>query len=223
MRQPGASASARNDATGTIYNLAGITVLVLLLAVGAAYLVDRLARASQAPHPGLDDGEAVTQMLSGRELTIPQSWFRFGEQLRDGFTSQIDLRVELLADDGVTLLPVNVALMPRSRARTSASLLDAVYLHAFAEETLSGVPGLVGKPLIGNPILPETVWYDAIAPNPFVAKCIEGVGEAPAQCVRTVYLPSGIAATYAFDANALPSWRVMDKQMQVWLEKIGAW
>lgn len=219
-----APATGTNAPHGMAYNLAGIAVLVLLLAVGVAYLVDELGRLDRAPTPALSDGQPISQTISGRELAIPATWFRFGEQLSVGFTDQIDLRMMLTGHDG-TALPVDVTLLPRSRARTSASLLDGVYLHQFSDETLSGVMGLVGKPMRPqNGYAGEVVWYDPLSPNPFVAKCLEfepakGVG----QCLRTVYLPSGIAATYAFDATVLQSWRLFDAGMEQWLTRIGAY
>ncbi|HLV83770.1 MAG TPA: hypothetical protein VKY62_08340, partial [Devosia sp.] len=158
-----------------------------------------------------------------RELAIPTSWFRYGEQLRDGFTNQIDLQVMLTASDG-SALPVNVTLLPRSRVRTSASLLDRVYVHQFTGATLGGVAGLVGKPMRDeNGYAGESVWYDALSPNPFVAKCLAAAdGAGSEQCVRTVYLPSGMAVVYAFDATALQSWRQFDGEMAQWLSRIGA-
>lgn len=218
---PGAPASAPSPLA---YNLAGITVLVLLLAIGAAYLLDALSERGEALSPEPAETERVIQTLSGRELSIPPSLFRHGEQIRDGFTSQIDLRIGFTTDDG-TVLPVDIALMPRSGARSSASLLDRVYLHQFTEEALAGVPGLVGKPLKpGEGYEGESVWYDALSANPFVAKCMAPVVEGQgAQCVRTVYLPSGIAAMYTFDATILQSWRRFDTEMERRLAPIGAW
>jgi hypothetical protein len=222
--QPAPAAGAQGGPS-LAYNLAGIGVLVLLLAVGTAYLIDELGRGHQPAPPALADPDPITQTLSGRELSIPSSWFRYGEQIRNGFTSQIDLRLLFAPETGERALPVDVTLLPRSRARTSASLLDSVYLHQFGEDTLGGVAGLVGKPMLaGNGYSGESVWYDAIAPNPFVAKCLEPAApDRAAQCVRTVYLPSGIAAVYTFDAALLPSWRLFDGEMERWLAPIGAW
>lgn len=204
------------------FNLAGIAVLVLLLAVGAAYLVDELSRSSGGPTPTLDDGDLITQTISGRELHIPTNWFRYGEQIRDGFTNQIDLSIRPEARD----TPVQVTLLPRSRARASSALLDAVYVHQFGDGTLSGVPGLVGKPLTGKDNASfdgESVWYDALSATPFVAKCAAAIQpDGPAQCLRTVYLASGIAAIYAFDASHLQNWRSFDADLSAWLKKIGA-
>lgn len=206
------------------YNLAGIAALVLLAAVGLAYGLDQISRASHPSLPALEDGDPITQTIAGKELAIPSRWFRYGEQVRDGFTSQIDLRVMFAANPDAAPMPIDVTLLPPSRARTSASLLDAVYLHQFGAETLIGVPGLVGKPMLnGSGYADESVWYDAISATPFVAKCASGIGERPAQCVRTVYLPSGIAAVYTFDTAALQSWQAFDEGMQQWLGAIGAW
>jgi hypothetical protein len=225
MSSQSAPAHRHSGHPSLAYNLAGIALLVLLLAVGAAYLVDELGRASRTPAPSLDDADPILQTISGRELSIPTAWFRYGEQIRNGFTSQIDLRILYLPEGAESATPVDITLLPRSRARASARLLDGVYVHQFSEQTLGGVPGLVGKPMLAsNGYAGESVWYDALSPNPFVAKCVDPVAaDGVAQCVRTVYLPSGIAAVYTFDATALQSWRQFDTEMERWLGHIGAW
>lgn len=225
MSTQSAPAEAPRAGHALAYNLAGIAALVLLLAVGAAYLIDELGRVARTPVPAIEDGNPIVQTISGRELSIPTAWFRYGEQVRDGFTNQIDLRVMFAPPGGDVAIPVDVTLLPRSRARTSSSLLDGVYLHQFGNETLEGVPGLVGKPMRdSNGYSGESVWYDAISANPFVAKCLKAVeADGASQCVRTVYLPSGIAAIYAFDATILQSWRQFDAEMERWLTSIGAW
>ncbi|MEO5806773.1 hypothetical protein [Devosia sp.] len=206
------------------YNLAGIAILVLLLAVGAAYLVDGLERADKVPPPNQADMHKISVTISGQELAIPASWFRYEGQMQEGFSSQIDLRMTLKSRDGATSFPIDVTLVPRSRARPSSVLLDGVYLHQFDKAVVSGVPGLVGKPLLANAgFSGETVWYDALSPNPFVAKCLAPVEKKlDGRCLRTVYLESGIAAIYSFDAKALVSWQSFDTQMQKWLAEIGA-
>ena len=225
MSSQSAPAHRHSGAPSLAYNLAGSAVLVLLLAVGAAYLVDELGRTSRAPAPSLDDADPILQTISGRELSIPSTWFRYGEQIRNGFTNQIDLRILYSPEGAEAAMPVDITLLPRSRARASAALLDRVYVHQFGEDTLGGVSGLVGKPMLAsNGYADESVWYDALSPNPFVAKCVEPVApEGAAQCVRTAYLPSGIAAVYTFDATILQSWRQFDTEMERWLGHIGAW
>lgn len=216
-------APSRQASGSLAYNLAGIAAIVLLAAVGAAYFVDGLGRTARTPLPALDDADPVEITIAGTELTIPKAWFRNGGQIQPGFSSEVDLRVML--ELGGTPTPVDVTLLPRSRARPAAALLDGVYLHQFGEETLEGIAGLVGKPLIDTDGFGgESVWYDPLSANPFVAKCLAPIApDAEQQCLRTVYLPSGIAAAYAFSAAALPNWRQFDEEMGKWLGRIGAW
>lgn len=225
MGSKSAPTTASRARPSLAYNLASIAVLALLLAVGAGYLVDELGRRDAVPAPSLADSDPILQTISGRELSIPRAWFRYGEQIRNGFTNQIDLRIAFALDGAKPTQSVDITLLPRSRARTSASLLDRVYLHQFADDTLQGVAGLVGKPMLQqNGYADEQVWYDALSSNPFVAKCQAPVAaDISTQCVRTVYLPSGIAAIYTFDAALLQSWRDFDPEIQRWLETIGAW
>lgn len=224
MSSQSAPATAGQAPNGLAFNMASIAVLVMLLAVGAAYLIDEIGRLARTPAPALDDGNPVSQTISGRELAIPTAWFRFGEQIRTGFTNQIDLQVMLPSADG-RARPVDVTLLPRSRVRSSAALLDRVYLHQFTAETRGGVAGLIGKPMRDeNGYAGETTWYDPLSADPFVAKCQEAVEAGGLQqCVRTVYLPSGIAAVYTFDATVLQSWRRFDADMAQWLNRIGAY
>jgi len=204
------------------YNLAGIAAIVLLAAIGAAYMVDGLGRSAHVPLPTLADGDVVDITIAGAELAIPAAWFRQGEEAKPGFSREAVLG--LMPELGGGAVPVEVTLLPRSRARASAALLDTVYLHQFGDETLESIAGLVGKPLIdGDGGTGDTVWYDPLGANPFVAKCLAPLMPgAEAQCLRTVHLDNGIAAAYAFSASALPLWRQFDGAMEQWLSRIGA-
>lgn len=216
--------SPASDRGSLSYNLAGISIIVLLLAVGMAYVIDRAGRNSAPPVPALGDTNPVVQTIGGRELTIPTSWFRYGEQLKDGFASQADLRFMLPIGENGAALPVDVTLQSRSRARSSGALLDSVYLHQFEDGIVDGVPGLVGKRLkTSEGYAAETVWYDPLSPAPFVAKCADSVTpENPARCLRTIHLRTGLAAVLSFDATALTGWRSFDEELALWLGQIGA-
>ncbi len=214
-----------HDGRGQLaYNLAGIAVLVLLAAVGVAYAIDQAGRTSRPSPPRLTDDNPVTQTVAGQELSIPTKWFRFGETIKPGFASQVDLAFALELEGLQAPVGVDVTLLPRSGARASGALLDAVYLHQFADETMGGVPGLVGKPLIASEgYAGETVWYDPLSPAPFVAKCSAAPESSrPGRCLRTIHLPNGLAAVLSFDADALPAWRHFDEQLALWLGRIGA-
>lgn len=210
---------------GTIgFNLIAISVIVALLGIGIAYAIDAAGRGARVQAHRLDTETTLTRTLGGRDLEIPLSWFRYEEQRVEGFAKQIDLRFELpLGVDG-TQQPVDVTLLPRSRARPSAALLDGVYLHQFLPEQLNGPPGLVGKPLRADEgYADETVWYDALSAAPFVAKCSKPIApKGIGQCLRTVYLGPGIAAVYAFPEAVLLHWRDFDALLTARLGQIGA-
>jgi hypothetical protein len=206
------------------FNLAAIAVLLALVGIGVAYLIDAAGRSARTQAHRLDTETTLTRTLGGRDLEIPLSWFRYEEQRIEGFAKQIDLRFELpFGVDGHSE-PVDVTLLPRSRARPSAALLDGVYLHQFAPEQVSGPPGLVGKPLRPDGgYADEVVWYDPLSAEPFVAKCSKPIASAAAgQCLRTVYLGPGVAAVYAFPEPALQHWRDFDAELTARLGQIGA-
>lgn len=206
-------------------NLLTIAAVVALLAVGAAYAIDAAGKATRADTHRLDQQTTLARTLGGHELKIPLAWFRYEEQRVEGFAKQIDLTLELPLGDHGAVAPVEVTLLPRSRVRPSAALLDGVYLHQFEDGQVPGGPvGLVGKPLkAGEGYEGEVVWYDALAADPFVAKCSKAVAVAAAgQCLRTVYLGPGLAAVYAFAEPVLGNWRAFDTEMGKRLRAIGA-
>ncbi|MBJ3784054.1 hypothetical protein [Devosia sediminis] len=207
-----------------VYNLAGIAVLVLLVAVGAAYMVDRATRSARPALPQLSDADRVTQTVAGRDLSIPANWFRFGEDIKPGFASQVDLSFQLALDPLEPPVPVDVTLLSRTGARASSTLLDGVYLHQFVDGTVGGIPGLVGKPLVATEgYAGETVWYDPLSPAPFVAKCAAAPQETRKdKCLRTIHLANGLAVVLGFDAEALAHWKRFDEELALWLGQIGA-
>lgn len=200
------------------FNLMAIGLAVALGGLGLAYLIDGLRQG------GAGAEDTVTRTLGSRDLTIPSAWIRGEVEPAGGFAKEVDFTVTLpLGPDGAGR-EVNVALVPRSQVRPSASLLDGVYLHQFMPEQLNGPPGLVGKPLMAREGYEnETVWYDALSPAPFVAKCLASLADGVAgQCLRTVYLETGIAAVYSFGDDMLPNWRRFDAAMHPILKQIGA-
>lgn len=204
------------------FNLAAIIVIVAAGALAVAYGIDGLGRARAGSHP--TEQSHYIRNIAGHTLTIPAPWLRFGDRDEPGFVSQVDLRLSLPLGPKSNSVDVDVTLVPKSRARSSASLLDGVYLHQFMPNEVSGAAGLVGKPLYPRDGFEgETVWYDPLSGDPFVAKCIDPVQtKGPAQCLRTVLLPSGIGAIYSFSADALPSWRQFDAAIAEPLKAIGA-
>lgn len=207
-----------------MYNLLAIALVMITGGVALAYGIDALGRQGHRPTELDDSGAVVTRTMAGRDLSIPISWFRYHEEQVEGFASEIELALDLPLGRGSALETIDITLVPRSRARPSASLLDGVYLHQFDAIDVAGAPGLIGKPLVGSAgFEDETVWYDPISADPFVAKCIDPLAPREAgRCLRTVVLPNGIAVIYSFSAEALASWRSFDAVAAPWLQRIGA-
>lgn len=204
------------------FNLGAIMAVITLLGLGAAYLLVGVLHPRAAN--GEDPAERVVVSLTGRDLTVPAVWLEPGQDLsQQSLAKELHLRLRLAnAKPGADV--VEVTILQRSRVRTSASLLDSVYLHQFQDVEVPGPPGLVGKPLRAEAGYGgETVWYDPIGSDPFVAKCAPlGAGRTEIQCLRTVNLGTGLAAVYAFSSQVLPRWRSLDGELAPMLRAIGA-
>jgi hypothetical protein len=204
------------------FNLAVIAVGVAVAGLALAYGIDAMGRSARVPAPLPGN---VTQMLGSTQLNVPAAWFATAElPPSGGFAKQLDLALNLPLGPGGALRKVGVTLTQRSRVRPSATLLDGVYLHQFMAQQLSGPVGLVGKPLSATDgYAGETVWYDPLASSPFVAKCDAPVADSQSgQCLRSVYLGSGIAAIYSFPDDVLGNWKRFDAEMHPLLTEIGA-
>lgn len=214
-----AAASAKHDGHPLGFNLGLIALVVGMAGLALAYGIDAAGRSGRAALPG-----NVERTLGGTRLDIPVAWLREDGERSEGFSKQIELTLSLPLGERAAPRQVHVTLLPRSRVRPSASLLDGVYLHQFMPEQLNGPPGLIGKPLQPREGFEhETVWYDALSSAPFVAKCIDPITEgAQGQCLRTVYLGPGIAAVYSFDQDVLLNWRQFDTIVEAPLRQIGA-
>lgn len=217
-----ATSSAARDRHSVGLNLATILALVAVGAVALAYAIDAAGR--NATSRGTDADAPLTRTIGGKDLEIPVAWFRYSEQRVEGFAKQIDLQLMLPLGAEATAVPIEVTLMPSSRVRPSSRLLDGVYLHQFqATERDDGPVGLVGKPLKGaEGYSGETVWYDPLSADPFVAKCAAPVAEGTSpRCLRAVHLGPGLAAVYVFSEDVLVNWKRFDPEMRAALARIG--
>jgi hypothetical protein len=222
METSGGAVAGKAASHSIGFNLAVIAVGVAIAGLGLAYGIDAIGRSAHAPAPLPG---SVSQMLGSTQLNVPTAWFASAEvPPGGGFAKQIDLSLNLPLGPDSALRQVDVTLTQRSRVRPSATLLDGVYLHQFMAQQLTGPVGLVGKPLsAADGYAGETVWYDPLASSPFVAKCDAPVAaDQPGQCLRSVYLGSGIAAIYSFPDDVLGNWRRFDAEMHPLLTEIGA-
>ncbi len=216
---PASLALPRREAAALGYNLVLLLLIALTLALGAAFWFDRAMNADSPDRPG----RMLVRNVSGVDLTIPSAWMRNASGSSLGFNSEVNLRLTLVPE-GVAPFELGLDIVPRSRARPSAVLLDTVYVHQFAPETLAGPAGLVGKPLRpGSGLAGESVWYDPLAAEPFVARCLPALGaDEPDRCLRTIALPRGLSAVLSFPAPALGAWRGFDAALDETLRRIGA-
>lgn len=216
-----AGAPRRQGNTGaTLYALAVIALIVALLGLGGTYAAGAwLDAAREKPaNPALAATHIIT--IGAQHYIVPAALISDPIQRRDGFSDRLDMALALpLAPNGA-LTPLDVTIMPRGRVRTSAGLLDSVYLHQFAHAQLQGPPGLVGKPLDNDAgTSGETVWYDPLSAMPFVAKCATPVamGSVQKTCIRTVQLSDRNTAVFAFEPTVLYNWRAFDGVVEGWL------
>lgn len=221
---PRNAASARRPADTLSYNLGAIALAVALGAIGLAYAIDGAARQMMQPAMHGEASGVLNRVVAGRELSIPAAWFRYEEKGSEGFSRQVDLSLTLPLGAEGNPVPVEVSLSPRSAVRPSSGLLDGVYLHMFQPQQIAGPPGLIGKPLRDmDGYSGETVWYDPLSAEPFVAKCLDPVAPgAASRCLRAVHLKDGLAAVYGFDASLLWAWREFDAEIAQKLRFINA-
>lgn len=204
------------------FNIAIITLILFIIGIGLAYLIDNESK-KQPGMPSLENtGSYLDTIIGGQKLSIPSNWFRFTDQYHDEFSKQIYLNFTLALGKNNSLVQVNVALMPTRANLPSAILLDSVYLRQFQNEQLSGVNGLIGKPLKPSEGFDkETIWYDPLSANPFVAKCIASIAGLKSQkCIRTIPLSRQVSATYMFDIELLENWKRFDSEAAKWFDKI---
>jgi hypothetical protein len=203
------------------YNLGVIALTVTMAGLALAYGVSIFARSAGA---GPSAGAAVARTLLGKQLSIPAAWLDDPHGPTEGFASRVDLTLKLPLGIAGAIVPVGIMLVPLSQVQPSVAMLDGVYLHEFTQGELTGPPGLIGKPLSASEgYAGETVWYDPLSPNPFVAKCDTVIGvSGPAHCLRSVALKNGIAAVFSFDASVLGQWKAFDPALQGVLQQFGA-
>lgn len=205
-------------------NLLVLCLIVTFATIGAAYFIDFSVRQLETQKDGLDTEFRLEKIVAGQKLSVPQSWLTYPDQTNEGFVERLDLTLPVEFSQVMAANTVNVTFFPRSRLKLSANLLDSVYLHSFTQTRPKGPSGLIGKGLAQEAgYRGETVWFDPISANPFVAKCDSSeTAISTPKCLRTVELSSGIGMTMVFDANFLALWREIDPTINDALQILGA-
>lgn len=211
------TSGADDQLNSVLYTIAVMTMTAALIGLGLAYVLKGYfsQSSSKEARPPLTATHSVT--IGPQRYAIPASLMTDPSQRHDGFAERIDMTLALPIGPGGKLSETDITLMPRGRARPSSVLLDSVYLHQFGSGQVSGVPGLVGKPLDTDAgTQGEIVWYDPLGAAPFTAKCM-----APVQpdldtrtCLRIFALSDRNTAIVSFEASALADWRAFDSTVE---------
>ncbi len=212
-----------NSSRDLTFNLITIALGLIFAGLALAYYIDTLEQ-SETKLPSLNDNEAlITKIISGQQLQIPATWFKYLKKNQTEFVDSIELVFVLPIISNKPNMVIQVTLAQKRLNIPSAQLLDDVYLHQFSPNQINSPKGLIGKPLktmVGN--IEENVFYDPLSANPFVAKCMDRiVKDASKRCVRTVQISAQLSATYSFEYEALLGWRNFDMEAQKWLDKIA--
>ena len=207
----------------SLFNLAALALVLLLAGIGLAYWLNSAKSLSSLPLKSVFSEPFVSKALGSTELKIPQQWFSDPENINlDADFVDLKLIVQFTTEAKPT--PIRLHLAISQNTRPSSRLLDSVYALRFKSDEIRGVRGLVGKPLKPEDGFEnETVWYDPISTDPFVAKCLDlGADSAPPLCIRTVQISPSLILTYQFYADQLVHWQKFDTIMEPFLAQIGA-
>ncbi|WP_424983063.1 hypothetical protein [Maritalea sp. S77] len=149
------------------------------------------------------------------EIYVPENWMVTELDDAQHAVEGLQLLIPVQLDSEVA--EINVDLVQASRTTPSAFLLDALYIHRFSSDPAKYQYGLVGRQLKdGDGYKDESVWYDPLRPQPFVAKCVKPLAdeiEAP-NCLETKLVTKRVAAVIKFPEQVLPQWKAFDAQMR---------
>lgn len=206
-----------------MFNLAAIALILIMLGLGIAYWLNAYARPQPQQTTSTFASPTVSKILAETELQIPQNWQNPQTRLNDKIIQFLDLKLFVRFTPGAELTPINLHLAPSRNGEPSSHMLDTVYSLRFTPRQAAGPMGLIGKPLKAEEGFEnETVWYDPLSANPFVAKCISlGTEKPTATCLRTVQISPKMLVTYQFSADQLQYWREFDGVMEPLLTQIG--
>ncbi len=204
------------------FNLIAITFIIAAIGLAIAYFIDNYTKKTPNLPSLYETSPKLNKIIAGQKLAIPSSWFRFSDQRHEEFSKQIDLHFTLNLGKNNAPMEVYLTISPIREALPSSVLLDSVYIRQFKSEQLKGINGLIGKPLKPSKGYGlETIWYDPININPFVAKCLKPIaGQSEQKCIRTISISNKISATFMFNFELLDNWKNFDSEAYKWFEKI---
>jgi len=187
-------------------NVLILCIILSLLGLSVVYTLDFLEKNS--PQQANSSQETIEFTIAASKLRAPKSWIESNFDEEQNILNLLQLRLELQIDG--KLVAVNATLLPAARAAPSAYLLDSLYIHNFAPGRSEQMYGLVAKKLRNEAgFEDETIWYDALSANPFVAKCLDEKVEVrnAKPCITTILVNKRVSALIQFEKSVLPHWR----------------
>jgi len=205
------------------FNLAALALILAMTGIGIAYWLNDYTPTVIENVPSVYEPPLVVKTLNNSTMQIPDSWLNILTQNIQENVQTIDLVLKISIAEQEEPTPFNLRISEAIRAEPSTNLLDSVYVLRFSQEQIGGINGLVGKPLRAEDgYNSETIWYEPISDNPFVAKCIDLEASGTAlNCLRTIRLNSQLSATYQFAQNQLEYWHMMDDAILPLMAQIG--
>ena len=205
------------------FNLVSIALILFMAGLGVAYWLNDYVPENSESLPSVYAPPLIAKELAGSSMQIPKSWLNPLTQNTRKEVQVIDLSLLISITNQEKPSPFNLRISKISQAQPSAYLLNDAYVPRFSEKQINDIKGLVGKPLKAEDgYAGETVWYEPVSANPFVAKCIDLQGNSTAlNCLRTIRLNSKLSLTYQFSQNNLEYWQKIDKVITPLMKQIG--
>jgi len=202
-------------------NLFAMMVILALAGLAAVYLMDflELNRNKQT----MSQETTIEFTIAATNLAAPQSWLNSEVDGDSKAYSVVDILLPVEVDS--TIISVSATLLASSKAAPSSFLLDTLYIHKFKDVPSQQAFGLVAKQMVDEAgYSGETVWYDAVSANPFVAKCLkEKLPKNTAKnCVTTVLVNKRVSALVRFEETLLPHWRAFQLSLRAKLATLNA-
>lgn len=211
-------ARKRSKKQNVIMNTLFLMALLSIIGLGIIYAIEALKPEKATIDPNyVAEKRALT--LGFGEIFVPQNWIASSIDDEQRALENLSLLIPVQLQDQVAEVPVD--LVPASRTTPSAYLLDALYIHRFSSDPAQYAHGLVGRTLKdGEGYENESVWYDPLRPQPFVAKCVAPLDETvqTPNCLETKLVTKRVAAVIKFPEQYLPQWKAFDAQMRAKLE-----
>jgi hypothetical protein len=210
--------------------LALITALCLGTVLFIGEVILRETGWRQDDWQSLQKAEPLHKTIGSMSFTLPALYIRSQGLLSEHFGDQVVLGVKwpdfqpiLSAERAFfdDLDHLYITLAPVQTGEDTTERLNSVYKKVLMPDVMAGPLGLKAHKLDPRAGYDQTIlYYDPVAPVPFVALCTLADQHIPGQCMRTIHLSSGVAITYRFRPDLLKDWSRLDDSIFKFLTRL---